>query len=114
MTGKISPVMYLEHCGERFTFPANGYRGDYIAAIGGELFALEGSGLRRGAAEVFKDLPPDEPMGQNPPDGAVIDYYLPSAAGAVTLEIRDGSGAVIRRYASTDPVTAPPWEVMTS
>jgi photosystem II stability/assembly factor-like uncharacterized protein len=52
--------------------------------------------------------PPDEPMGQNPPDGAIIDYYLPAAAaGPVTLEISDGSGARIRRYTSTDAVTAP-------
>jgi photosystem II stability/assembly factor-like uncharacterized protein len=53
-------------------------------------------------------MPPDEPMGQNPPDGAIIDYYLPSAAaGLVTLEILDKSGAVIRRYASSDPAPAP-------
>jgi photosystem II stability/assembly factor-like uncharacterized protein len=53
-------------------------------------------------------MPPDEPMGQNPPDGAIIDYYLPSAAaGPVTLEILDKSGAVIRRYASSDPAPAP-------
>ena len=53
-------------------------------------------------------LPPDEPMGQNPPDGAVIDYYLPAAAaGPVTLDILDGSGAVVRHYASTDPTPAP-------
>jgi photosystem II stability/assembly factor-like uncharacterized protein len=53
-------------------------------------------------------LPPDEPMGQNPPDGAIIDYYLPAAAsGAVTLDILDGSGHVVRHYASTDPAPAP-------
>jgi arginyl-tRNA synthetase len=56
-------LRYLEHCGERFTFPANGYRGDYIVAIALQLFATEGVTLRRGAAEVFKDLPPDEPQG---------------------------------------------------
>jgi photosystem II stability/assembly factor-like uncharacterized protein len=48
-------------------------------------------------------LPPDEPAGQNPPDGAVIDYYLGRpASGAVTLEILDAQGKVARRYASTD------------
>ena len=48
-------------------------------------------------------LPPEEPAGQNPPDGAIIDYYLASAAqGAVTLEIRDEQGRLVRRYASTD------------
>ena len=56
-------LRYLEHCGERFAFPANGYRGDYIAAIADQLFAAEGSGLCRGTADVFRDLPPDEPQG---------------------------------------------------
>ncbi len=56
-------LRYLEQCGERVAFPANGYRGDYIAAIGERLFAAEGAALRHGAAEIFKNLPPDEPQG---------------------------------------------------
>jgi arginyl-tRNA synthetase len=56
-------LRYLERCGERFTFPANGYRGDYIAAIALRLQASDGDRLRRGAAEIFRDLPPDEPQG---------------------------------------------------
>ncbi|HEV2826535.1 MAG TPA: hypothetical protein VGW76_02960 [Pyrinomonadaceae bacterium] len=52
-------------------------------------------------------LPPDEPGSENPPDGAVIDYYLGAApSGPVTLEIRDAAGGVVRRYSSTDPVPA--------
>ena len=48
-------------------------------------------------------LPADEPMGENPPAGAIIDYSLGQAAsGPVTLEIVDPQGEVIRRYASTD------------
>jgi len=48
-------------------------------------------------------LPPDEPGGKNPPDGAVIDYYLKTASTApVTLEILDATGKTVRRYASTD------------
>ena len=48
-------------------------------------------------------LPPDEPAGQNPPDGAIIDYYLQGAAtGVITLEILDAAGALVRRYASDD------------
>jgi photosystem II stability/assembly factor-like uncharacterized protein len=47
-------------------------------------------------------LPPDEPAVPNPPDGAVIDYFLPTAANLVTLEILDGRGRVVRRYASND------------
>ena len=56
-------LRYLEQCGERFKFPANGYRGDYIAAIGEQLFAAEGVGLRHGAAAILQDLPADEPEG---------------------------------------------------
>jgi hypothetical protein len=52
-------------------------------------------------------LPPDEPGSENPPDGAVIDYYVgASAASPVTLEIRDAAGQVVRRYSSTDPIPA--------
>jgi photosystem II stability/assembly factor-like uncharacterized protein len=47
-------------------------------------------------------LPPDEPAGQNPPDGAIINYWLPADAREVTLEIVDAAGSVVRRYASGD------------
>jgi len=48
-------------------------------------------------------LPLDEPAGENPPDGAVIDYALPQgASGPVTLEILDASGKVVRKYGSND------------
>jgi arginyl-tRNA synthetase len=56
-------LRYLEHSGERFEFPANGYRGDYIVAIAERLYAAEGTALRRGASEVFDHLPADEPKG---------------------------------------------------
>jgi photosystem II stability/assembly factor-like uncharacterized protein len=49
-------------------------------------------------------LPPDEPAGENPPDGAILDYNLPQGShGLVKLEILDSSGKVLRSYASTDP-----------
>ena len=53
-------------------------------------------------------LPPEEPAGQNPPDGAMIDYWLGTgattvASGAVTLEIVDASsGRVVRHFSSAD------------
>lgn len=53
-------------------------------------------------------LPPDEPTGKNPPDGAVINYYLSSAAkGPVILEVIHDSGEPVRRYSSDDPVFTP-------
>jgi arginyl-tRNA synthetase len=56
-------LRYLERCGERFAFPANGYRGEYIIAIADALHAARGAGLCHSVAEVFKDLPPDAPQG---------------------------------------------------
>jgi hypothetical protein len=48
-------------------------------------------------------LPPEIPKAQNPPDGAVIDYYLKSApSGEVTLEILDAKNQLVRRYSSDD------------
>ncbi len=48
-------------------------------------------------------LPPEVPAGKNPPDGAIIDYYLATAAKEpVTLEILDGHNQLVRKYTSTD------------
>lgn len=48
-------------------------------------------------------LPPEEPAGKNPPDGAIINYFLKSpATGPVLLEIIEQSGKVVRRYSSED------------
>jgi photosystem II stability/assembly factor-like uncharacterized protein len=49
-------------------------------------------------------LPPDEPRGQNPPEGAAIDYYLAhDASGPVVLEIFDATGKLVRHYSSAEP-----------
>jgi photosystem II stability/assembly factor-like uncharacterized protein len=51
-------------------------------------------------------LPPEVPAGENPPDGAIIDYYLkPAPAGPITLAIYDDTGKLVRRFSS---VAAPP------
>ena len=47
-------------------------------------------------------LPPDEPFAANPPDGAILDYYLPHASSPVTLEILDARGQLVRKFSSTD------------
>jgi photosystem II stability/assembly factor-like uncharacterized protein len=47
-------------------------------------------------------FPPDEPVGANPPDGAILDYYLPAAASSVSLEILDAQGKLVRRFTNTD------------
>src|SRR5207302_430130 len=44
-------------------------------------------------------LPPEEPAGQNLPDGAIINYHLAStASGPVTLEITDSAGKTVRKF----------------
>ena len=54
-------------------------------------------------------IPPDEPAGQNPPDGAVIDYYLQQeAAGDVSLDILDDKGILVRHYSSSDTLYTVP------
>ncbi len=48
-------------------------------------------------------IPPEEPMGQNPPDGAILNYYLKTDAKApVLLEIFDKAGKLVRRFSSDD------------
>ena len=50
-------------------------------------------------------IPPDEASGINPPDGAIVDYWLPpTTGGAVTLEVKDAAGATVRRFSSDDQV----------
>ncbi len=54
-------------------------------------------------------LPPDEPTGKNPPDGAIIDYYLKEKAeGVVKLEIVSEDGFVYRSYSSKDTLLPMP------
>ncbi|MEO6357691.1 MAG: hypothetical protein ABIU77_26865 [Ferruginibacter sp.] len=55
-------------------------------------------------------LPQEEPGGENPPDGAIIDYYLKeTATSEVLLEIKDAKGNIVRRYGSQDkPYIIPP------
>ena len=55
-------------------------------------------------------LPPDEPAGENPPDGAMIDYFLSKdTSGSVTVEIKDSKGQSVRKHSSADaPVQANP------
>jgi hypothetical protein len=50
-------------------------------------------------------LPPEEPQAANPPDGAIVDYYLGSAATKVTLQIVDARGRVLRHFSSNDNTT---------
>lgn len=49
-------------------------------------------------------LPPEVPAGENPPEGAIIDYLLKAPAqGAIALSIYDAKGGLVRRYSSEPP-----------
>jgi hypothetical protein len=47
-------------------------------------------------------LPPEEPTADNPPAGAMIDYFLPAAAASVQLEIFDSQKNLVRKFSSED------------
>jgi photosystem II stability/assembly factor-like uncharacterized protein len=49
-------------------------------------------------------LPPEMVVGENPPEGAILDYYLAApASGTISLAISDASGGLIREYSSVAP-----------
>ncbi len=66
------------------------------------------------AVEVFAGsdngtpLQKDEPHADNPPAGAVIDYFLKSRSDPVRLEIFDAAGKLIRSYSTEDVVMTRP------
>ncbi|MBK9657927.1 MAG: hypothetical protein IPO66_21930 [Rhodanobacteraceae bacterium] len=48
------------------------------------------------------------PLGENPPTGALIEYYLPRDAAGVELNILAGDGAVVQSFSSSEtPATLP-------
>ncbi len=47
-------------------------------------------------------LPPEEPQADNPPNGAIVDYYISDNAAKVSLQILDAEGKVLRHFSSAD------------
>jgi photosystem II stability/assembly factor-like uncharacterized protein len=59
----------------------------------------------RGAMNPPTPWPLDMATGENPPDGAMIDYYVgPKFSGVLTLEIKDSKGEMVAQVHSNDPV----------
>ncbi|MGH9839817.1 MAG: WD40/YVTN/BNR-like repeat-containing protein, partial [Blastocatellia bacterium] len=75
---------------------------DRVAASDAFLFKPQTAIRIRRSLNTDTPIPPEEPMGQNPPDGAILNYWLKSDAREVTLEIIGPAGRVIRRYSSAD------------
>ena len=70
-----------------------------------DVFLFKPARAIRMNAEGFQGtpLPHEIPQAANPPDGAIIDYYLKSAAqGEATLEILDAKNQVVRRFSTND------------
>ncbi len=68
------------------------------------LFAPQAALRVRWNTNTDTPLPPDEPRHPNPPEGAIIDYYLArDASGPVVLEIADATGKLVRHYSSAEP-----------
>ncbi len=72
-----------------------------IASGGAHLFAPRTAIRVRRDENQDTPLPPEVPAGKNPPDGAIIDYFLPSqVSGEVQIEIYGEDGQVIHAYSS--------------
>lgn len=52
-------------------------------------------------------LPNETAHGDNPPDGAIIYYYLKSAPKSISLEIRDNRGNIVRKFSDKAPPRDP-------
>ncbi|HEV2349558.1 MAG TPA: hypothetical protein VG028_06895 [Terriglobia bacterium] len=77
-----------------------------IAAAGAWLFKPQTALRVRTSSFEGTPEPPEEPQGENPPSGAILNYYLKmKPATPVTLEILDGAKNLVRRYSSEDKPT---------
>ena len=84
-----------------------------IAQGGAYLFKPAVAYRIRPGSDEGTPLPLDEPTAKNPPDGAVLDYYLPAGSAApVVLRIRDSAHRIVRSWSSADkPVVTDPKSV---
>ncbi|HEX4602089.1 MAG TPA: hypothetical protein VH116_11900, partial [Gemmatimonadales bacterium] len=72
-----------------------------IAAEPAHLFAPSEAIRVRRNVNYDTPFPPEVPHALNPPDGAIIYYYLASpAAGQITLDVLDATGALVRHLSS--------------
>jgi photosystem II stability/assembly factor-like uncharacterized protein len=51
-------------------------------------------------------LPPEEPTAENPPSGAILDYYLPGEAKTLELNIYTAEHTLVRHISSAMPAKA--------
>ena len=94
-------VRYLQALGEAVPFPDNGYRADYVNAIGAQLRAARGASLKFPAAAVLEGLPPDAPAGDKEQYIDALIARMRELLGAGRLRVGAGTGA--RRHARGHP-----------
>ncbi|MFO0396183.1 MAG: WD40/YVTN/BNR-like repeat-containing protein [Gemmatimonadota bacterium] len=80
-----------------------------LAAQPAHLFAPQRATRVRDNMNPDTPLPPDEPTADNPPDGAVLHYWLGTDVARVTITIADASGRTVAALDS-DAAPAPPLE----
>jgi photosystem II stability/assembly factor-like uncharacterized protein len=79
-----------------------------VASSGAWLFAPREAVRLHPAAFQGTPEPKDEAAGDNPPSGALLDYFLQSGpAGAISIEILDSNGELVRRFASDEEPKLP-------
>ena len=82
---------------------------DEVAKSNAHLFQPAPAYRYRRDTNTDTPLPPEFPHAQNPPDGAVIDYYLSTAQpGKVALGIYDSANRLVRFYSSADQMPFTP------
>ncbi len=78
------------------------------SSSGARLFAPRTAVRMRAGHDEAEATPPETPLGENPPNGAYLDYIVPPGAhGPLTLAVADARGTVVRRWSSDDRVPAP-------
>ncbi len=77
---------------------------EYVAAKADYFLFAPQSAIRvKRSLHTDTPFPPEEPAGQNPPDGAIINYVLrQKSATPITLEIFDEKNKLVRRFSSDD------------
>jgi photosystem II stability/assembly factor-like uncharacterized protein len=76
---------------------------DGVAKANAYLFQPASAVIFTPASDNGTPMPRDEPLAENAPNGALIDYYLKGdVSGPLTIDILDPAGEVIRKYSSED------------
>jgi photosystem II stability/assembly factor-like uncharacterized protein len=76
-----------------------------VAAAKSYLFAPQLTYRIRRNNNTDTPLPPEIPAGQNPPDGAMLDYWIKDPGQKTVLEISDSAGNLVRKFSSDDRPT---------